>query len=294
MDVFVKSPTPDFVWVFSDYKQAEAMVVAWAGPVPSMKHWFRTGQDVHLRVAQLIARAVVDHRITMPRGLFATKLPEELTKEDPERQTGKNCVHANNYGLGVHKFALLTGLPVGYAKVVQEIYHRSVPEIKGGYQAWIKECLKKRRIYTPMGWKYDFYGAYSDDLEREAFALYPQSTVGHLLVQTLCEVGEVFEKELPEADVVPGLRYYSSVHPGNSMAWTPKALASRGLDNRLNVHDSIGVSTPNDRDCIDFVCRTIKRLGEVELLIKDDVLVIPLDFKVGPNWGDAHDYEVAT
>lgn len=255
------------IWVCADYSQAEVRVVAWAGPVPALKTWFSTGEDVHLNVAKMIGKVAQTAKLNLPGGLFTNKSYNDFTAEDPERQIAKNTVHGNNYDLGKYKFALITGLPVKHAALVQEVYHGLFPEIRKSYHANIISTVKRTRTLTnPWGARRVFYGDLTDETFRAAYAWYPQSTVGLLLVNTLCEVCEVFDKEIPENVVV-----------------TPEVIRSMGLDVRMQVHDSINVIVPDSEDAINFTCKTIKEKGEIPLTIRGDNLVIPMDFQIGPN-----------
>lgn len=261
-------------WIFADYSQAEARVVAWKGPVPALKQWFLDGEDVHTNVARYIARYVQTNRIRIPRDLFMAKPWNTYGKEDEERQISKTTVHANNYGMGKRKFALITGLPEAYAKIVQEIYFTLFPEVRTGYQRGIEDQLRRNRtIAIPQGWHKVFYDMWTDDMLRAAYAFYAQSTVGHMLVRTLSDCCEFLANEGIEV-------------------WTPEAIRSQGLDVQLQIHDAIGVSIEDDPSTIEFACRAIRRFGEHPISINNEELVIPMDFKVGPSWGDATDYKL--
>src|SRR5262245_13957863 len=202
------------VWVFGDYAQAEPRIVAWAGPVPQLRQWFKEGKDVHTEVLRQIARVVQANRIVLPNRLFARRPWEEYSKIDPERDTAKNTVNGNNYGLGKRKFGLITGLPERYAEILQRVYFRLFPEVRTGYQAWIKRCLPV--ITTPQGWPIQFYGRIDEDVERKAFSLFAQSTVGLLITQALCDICEHF-------DEAKGLV-------------TPAAIRARGYPVQLQIH----------------------------------------------------------
>lgn len=263
------------IWIFGDYSQAEARVVAWKGPVPSLKVWFNEGVDVHTQVARQIAKFVQTRGIRMPRNLFMTKPWEAYAKGDPERDLAKSTVHGNNYGLGKRKFALLTGLPEAYAGQVQDIYHHLFPEVRSGYQRGIENELRKTRtLTTAQGWTRTFYDIWSDDLLRIAYAFYPQSTVGAMLVKTLIDVCQVFEDE------TDGLL-------------TPERIRSQGMDCQLQIHDAIGVATEDDPAVLEYTARTMKRLAEHPIVVGGEELVIPFDFKVGYSWGDLADYKIA-
>lgn len=264
------------IWVFGDYSQAEARVVAWKGPVPSLRQWFTEGVDVHSQVARQIARFVQTRGIKMPRNLFMTKPWDQYKKGDQERDLSKATVHGNNYGLGKRKFALLTGLPESYAGQVQDIYHHLFPEVRSNYQKGIGDELRKTRtLTTAQGWTRMFYDTWSDDLLRIAYAFYPQSTVGAMLVKTLVDVCEVFERDLG-----PGLL-------------TPERIRARGMDCQLQIHDAVGVVTDDDPSTLRYTVQTIKRCAEHPLVINGEELVIPMDFKVGYSWGDLEDYKLA-
>lgn len=259
-----------------DYSQAESRVVAWRGPVPRMRDIFKRGSDIHLEVAKTIARVVQENKIILPNKLFMKTPWDKLTAANKdERQIGKTTGHANNYGLGSEKFAMFTGLPEKYAKIIQTIYHSQFPEIRGGYQQWIENELRRTRtLVTALGRPKVFYDIFSNEMLRMAYAYYPQSTVGDLLTQTIVKTCECFEE----------------VAFDDAVIWTPARIRQAGLDVRLNVHDAVYVSVPNDPESIAFAVNTIKKVGEIPLVIGDDTLVIPMDFKVGVNMGELRSY----
>ena len=266
------------VWVFADYKQAEAMVVAWRGPVPKLKEWFRNGEDVHLNTAKLIGRVVQANKLKIPNGLFCIKPWPEFVKKDEERQTGKNCVHSGSYGVGSDKFALIAKIPEPIAKIVLELYYKLFPEIKSGYQTWIDKCLTNNNtIISPLGRRYTFYDRPGPDRSRSAYSLYAQNTVGDLLSLCINRINHHFNS----LDNIQG-------------EVTPWAIQQCGLDTALQIHDSVGVRTWESQ--VDEVCGAIKKAGEIPITFEyedgtNDTLTIPMDFKVGPSWGEAKDYD---
>lgn len=275
------------VFLFADYSQAEARIVSWAGPIPPMKTWFQQDVDIHLEVAKLIGHAVDEHKLQdkMPKirnkkgqliRLWGNKDWKDLNNEDAERQTAKSCVHGNNYDMGPKKFAFVTGLPEKVAALVQDIYHGLFPQIRSGYHKWIEDqLLKNRTIYNPWGWRRTFYDIYGPELRRAAYAWYPQSTIGLLNIQTLVRCSEVFSSHRHEAQIL-----------------SPAALRNMGLDVQLQVHDSVGVVIDDDEHLIADAARHIRQLGQHTFLIKGEELVIPLDFKIGPSWGDQVKYKI--
>jgi DNA polymerase I-like protein with 3'-5' exonuclease and polymerase domains len=263
------------VFLFGDYSQAEIRVAAWAGPVPKLKEWFKNDEDIHLNVAQTIGRVVEEHKVPMPRNLWQRKPWQELNADDPEdhdneRDLAKRTVHANTNGMGEIQFSIITGVPVRYARLLQEIYHREFPEIRGNYHSWIRECLYSTRILeNPLGWRRKFYDIDGPPLEREAYAWYPQSTIGLLTLRTYVKACTFFAQNLPEAKL-----------------WTPRNIRSMGFDIQLEVHDALAVCLPDDPVLIRDSARAIKKLAEHPMTIKGDVLVVPMDFKVGKSWGE--------
>lgn len=275
------------VWLIADYRQAEIMVAAWAGPIPKMKEWFKNSEDIHLHVAKLIGRIVQENKIKMPRNLWNRKPWNELNADDPEdhdneRDLAKRTVHANTNGMYRMRFALITGLPVMYAGRVQDIYHDLFPEIRGNYHKWIRDTVNDSGTLTnPLGWKRTFYkvnplgGGYDEEEYRIMYAWYPQSTIGLLTLRMLTQVCETFAEDLPEARIL-----------------TPSSIRSMGYDVQLEVHDMIGVSLPDDATLVADATRFIKSVGEYSMVIKGDELVIPIDFKVGYNFGELKKYVI--
>jgi DNA polymerase I-like protein with 3'-5' exonuclease and polymerase domains len=255
-------------WVFADYSQAEPRVVAWAGPVPKLQEWFRSGEDVHTNVTRMLARAVQERQLHLPGELFWRKPWSEYTKSDPERQVGKNTVNANNYGMGKRRFSVVTGLPERYADIVQGIYFALFPEIRTGYHKFIDRQLP--RITIPQGWPIHFMTPIDDDLKRKAYSLYAQSTVGLMITDTLCDVSETFGVDM-------------------TARVTPEAIASWGYNVDLQIHDAIAVAC--DEVEVPAVVKTIRSYGERPITVRGEPLTIPMDFKVGPNWKDLENYK---
>lgn len=268
------------VWVFGDLSQAEARVVAWAGPIPTLRSWFIEGGDVHTNVAKMIAKVSQENRLQLPGNLFIGKHWKDYDKKDPERQLAKNTVHASNYGMGKRKFGLITGLPERYAAMVQEVYFGLFPEIKSGYQTWIDDQLRRNRtIILPQGWPIQFYDMFGPELSRTAYSLYAQSTVGLIITKALSGVCEHFQRDLKIAT------------GGTPYIRTPSAIRAGGLNVLLQIHDALGVSCPAAPETIDYTCSVLKHYMEQTIVIKGEPLTIPVDFKVGRSWGDAKDYQ---
>lgn len=265
------------VFIFGDYKQAESRVVAWRGPVPRLKTFFRSDVDIHTEVAKVIAKVIQENKLPMPNKLFYKKPWNELTSKDKdERQIGKTGGHAGNYGIQKYTFAQFIGIPVKYAEIILAAYHTQFPEVKLGYQKYIHDCLvRDKTIVTALGRPRTFYDVFGDQMLRQAYAYYGQSTVGDLLTRLIRRIGEHFEE----------IKFTDGV------VWTPDRIRSCGFDTRINAHDAVGVSVPDSSDLVSYVVKVIKEEAEFTLNIDGDDLVIPMDFKIGPSWGELHDYE---
>jgi hypothetical protein len=275
------------LWLISDYSQAEIRVAAWAGPIPLMKQWFNNGEDIHINVAKLIGQEVERSKIKLPNNLWGRKPWQDLTNDDPvdhdnERDLAKRTVHANTNGMFRTRFARITGLPIHVAGRVQDIYHNLFPEIRNGYHKWIHDCVKTTgTLINPLGWKRTFYkvnplsGDYDEDELRVMYAWYPQSTIGMLTIRTLSRACEVLRSNTAQ----PGIL-------------SPKAIRAMGYDVQLQVHDMIGMVVSDDIGLIRDTALLIKELGEQPMIIKGEALVIPMDFKIGPSWGELKKLEV--
>jgi DNA polymerase I - 3''-5'' exonuclease and polymerase domains len=292
------------VWLFPDYNQAESRVVAWRGPVPKLKRWYLEGQDVHLNMTKMIAEVIQRQRIIMPNKLFTRKHFSEFIKGDEEREQTKRIVHGGNYEVGIDKVALILRVPREVAKILVGIYFTLNPEIRTNYHVWIRNTLKATHTLwmpEPVRFRKVFWDILDDDTYRQAYAAYPQSTVGAMLNRTLSICANVFKNDLDEKLKDQWCAWYGSENwdlwrmerDGDSKS--PQAILWSGMDIRLNVHDAGGISIPNEPSLIEWAARLWKTTGETPILIeKDDPMVIPIDFKIGPSWSgdDLKEYKL--
>lgn len=282
-----------YTWLLADYSQAEVRIAAWAGPIPKMKEWFKNDEDIHINVAKLIGQVVERHKVKIPPVSVGQPPPwgrkpwQELDSEDPldhdiERDLSKRTVHANTNGMHRERFARITKLPLLTAGVVQDLYHSIFPEIRGNYHKWIVDTTIQNggTLVNPWEWPRTFYkvnpltGQYDEDEKRVMYAWYPQSTIGMMTIRFIANCCEVFKKDR------------------HIKIYTPEEIRSMGLDTKLQVHDLVGASVPDDDAVVAEVARTMKTCGEVELVIKGDPITVPMDFKRGHSWGDAKTYRI--
>ena len=291
-------------WLFCDYNQAESRVVAWRGPVPKLRQWYSEGKDVHLLVTKIIAKVIQENKIKLYGDIFIRKHWDEFIKGDEEREQCKRIVHGYNYEVGVGKVALILGVQEIVAKTLMTIYGTLFPEIKTGYQAWIRQQIQKSKTLwmpEPVKFRKVFWDIITDDLYRQAYASYPQIVVAAMLNRTLKYCSEIFREDQDEKLKEQWEAWYGEE---NWNEWrslrdrrskSPKAILWGGMDIRLNVHDAGGISIPSDSDLIKWAVGVWKAKAEETIWVeKDNPLVIPVDFKVGPTWGDLHDLKLAS
>lgn len=304
----ISSRTAPRVWLFGDYNQAESRVVAWLTPIPKLKQWYEEGVDVHGKVCNLVAAVIQKQNVPMPTNpetghqLFKGKVAGNFGKGDEEREISKRQVHGSNYEMGIDKLALTMGVSEEVAKILYAIYHTLFPEVKQGYHKLVRSWIdSSRTIWTPepVRFRKIYYGKIDDALYRSAYSAYPQITVGAMLNRTLGICAKIFLHDEREALRDQWCAWYGSE---NWDTWrslrdkkmrTPQAIRWSGMDIRLNVHDAGGLSIPNDPDLIRWAATEWRRVGQEPIIISPtNHLVIPIDFKTGPTWGDQKDLKV--
>lgn len=315
------------IWLSGDLNQAESRIVAWKAPVPRLRQWYHEGRDVHSMVGQRISRVIQATNITMPMRadrsgeMFKTVHPDLFSKTTApeERDIAKRTVHGSNYDMMIDKLALVLGVPREVAEVIYKIYHGLFPEIKRDYHGWcLTQLTKHKCIWTPepVRFRKVFHGVNSyepidSDTLRSAYSCYPQCTVGAILARVLNRACTVFVREVSRS--VAGASIWSPIeelrpiwemwYGDNYDAWTknvnrhdPLTILRRGVDVRMDVHDSINISTPNDSVVLQWAASILKEAAEMTLVINDDLewgrMIIPMDFKIGLNLLDMHDFKL--
>jgi DNA polymerase I-like protein with 3'-5' exonuclease and polymerase domains len=159
-----------------DLAQADARVVAWLAPEPTMIEFFRSGKDLHRFVAA---------------GLFGK--PEDQI-EYLERQLGKKVGHGANYGEGEWTLSnqclkeMDLVLPVVRAREMLERRHRMFPGIPKWHLNVQRELGRTRQLTTPLGRVRRFYGRMDDRTFKQAYAHIPQSTVSDVISLLACHL----------------------------------------------------------------------------------------------------------
>lgn len=189
--------------------------------------------------------------------IFGMK-PEEVSKESKEYKLAKNMVHASNYAVGVRTFANHVGVEVKEAEKVMREYEKLFPNIKGVFHAGVEAQLRKNRtLINPLGRKRVFFERWGDELKRSAYSHIPQSTVADVI--NTCWIA--LDEGLPS-----------------------------GAEVLMQVHDELVLQCYPEQ--VDLAARMFKKEVEIPLTINGDILVIPVELSVGPNWKDTKSYEV--
>ncbi len=243
----------------ADYSQAEDRYVVWkAGDLKAIERYNR-GVDSHWENA---------------KDIFGLDPQLVYNKADREHyrlrnKIAKHAKHAGNYGMGPRQFQRMLGtmadMDMPYSECVEilERQWQATPMIQA-WKQWVRQKISTdRTLITALKRKRIFYGRVSDDLFRKAYAFEPQSTVGELALLALREVFSFFDPEL--------------CHP------------------LMDVHDEVIFQyRPSDEH---YVLSTIKELMSIPLSVQDIYgttreLIIPVEFKVGPNWGALEEVKV--
>lgn len=233
-------PNEGYIFVNADLSQAEARVVAYLSKETRLQDIFQSGGDVYTKNASMVFN----------------KPLEKITES--ERDLGKRLVHAANYVIGVKKFAKTINKSEDKARELLNAYYAIYPRIKR-WHTEVQEVLRKTRILeTPLGRKRMFFGRWNDDLVRSGIAYVPQSTVGDVLDDGLCEATE----SMPE-----------------------------GWRNVLQNHDAVLMQVPDYTPPM-HIYKFIHRFYERKLTINGQTFKIPVDIKIGKRWGSLKKLEV--
>lgn len=194
-------------------------------------------------------------------------LEKKITKENKqERDMAKRLVHGANYGMSPFKIVEVVLNEMGIqmspmvAKRAQNIYFQNFPRIRTNFHQGIQNELRTqlRVIKTPVGFERKFYTPWGDSLFREAYAFYPQNIVAFITNRALIRLWK--------------------------KGWGDKTLAQ--------VHDAVLMSVPRSR--VKEGVEVLREVMTYPIQIKGTELTIPVEFKVGENWGDMKEVKIET
>ena len=242
-------PDAGYCFVYRDYSQAEARVVAYISRASGLIELFEDPtRDVHKENASRIFGVPV----------------EKVT--DEQRYNAKRGVHAFNYGMEDDQFVRVvnqafrdTGYRMNHstARRIREGYFMLYPEIKENFWKGVERELRQSRILTnAFGRKRIFFGRWDEKLLRDAYSYRPQATVGDLCCKALVRC--YYEIELGRPDLQAHLL--------------------------LNVHDSLLMQCPVEH--AEEVARLMEECMRIPITIEGSTFFIPTDSKVGFNWAN--------
>lgn len=250
-------PDPGKIMFAADYRQAEAMIVAWESEDLALMRLFMEGKDVHwIKTREIfdIPGNIEYNKATASKVFFTDHFTGEEHSLKSLRDMGKIAKHAGNYGEGPYRLQsqlAQEGFFLPFAACQKIILKVRQDPFVSSWQRRIREQIKATRtLISSYGRKRQFMGRINDTLFRASYAFSPQNTVG--------EMTEV------------AIRNVWGKYP-----WT---------DPLLNAHDEGIYQCPPDR--LEESMECVRREMEQPLIIHGRELIIPAEFKVGPSWGE--------
>ena len=182
-------------------------------------------------------------------GYIFRKSEDSVTSN--ERYLAKRMVHASNYGMGSNTMAAYCGMSKNEAQVAQKRYFEAFPNILS-WQSKVREEVKKTRVLTnPFGRRRVFFDRMGKDLFKEAYAFVPQSTLVDDVNRSMIQIFYIAEPNL------------QILHHG---------------------HDSLLFQIWKSK--VEWAVEVIKKNLELPFICGGEVLKIPVEIKVGENWGE--------
>jgi DNA polymerase-1 len=248
---YIFIPTPGRKMGNADLKQAESLVVAHLSGDKGYIAAHRT-KDTHTAVAKMIWAEHPWPDDEEEEGVFARK--PGYYRHFSMRDLAKRFQHGTNYGASEYAMGRILHIPLAEARKIINRYFSAFP----GIATWHKSVKAELRRYgvltTPLGRRRQFFDrVWEGQTQREGISYIPQSLVGDILNIGLYRVWREMDGD--------GL-------------W----LLNQG-------HDSILFEYDPARE--DEILARVRELMEVEVEIKDEVVVIPVDIGTGGNWLEA-------
>ncbi len=259
-------PDEGKILLSADLSQAEARVVAWeAGDIRQID-LFLKGEDVHWENTKMLFGLPLDLEY-QPKIPYQDPITNGEYLMEKLRDIGKTCRHAGNYGMGWMKLqAILAAsgfhFPVQTCKRLVDRDKANNPMTQLWQEAIREQIRSRRTLISSFGRKREFMGRFGDALYRSAYAFSPQNTVGELLEVATQKIW----KEIPEVEIL------LSVHDEVVVQVEPK---------------DMGKVIPRMRECMEIELT----IAERAIPTNERKLTIPVDFKVGKNWGEMKEVE---
>lgn len=168
-----------FMLTRGDYKQAEAVVVAYEIRDILLMTLFK--ESFGLSVEECTKRQLDVHKLTAATNFnipIAAVLP-------PQRKIGKAIRHATNYSAGPGVLASKLNVSIREAKALLQRFHETCPQLRIWHGNIRQQLSTTRSLTNLLGRKHSFIDRWGDELFRSAYSYIPQSTVGDLLNSSL-------------------------------------------------------------------------------------------------------------
>lgn len=242
---------PGFILTSYDLSQSEARLVIWFARDEEGKVFLRSGGDIHAFGAQIVLDAL-DLKMSV-----TTILNIGPFKGKTIRDGTKPVVHGLNYLLGPDHLCELVLENLGFSitrtqgKFVRERYYKKRFRIAAWHEE-IREIMNTTRIIiTPFGRRRNFFGRNGEDLLRKMVAHGPQSTSVDCLDSAMVRI----DLRLPEQAY-----HLVQAHDEGVIQHLPEQTTE--------------------------IYSIIREELSLPIIIHNDPLVIPVEIKTGPNWGE--------
>ncbi|MCW4027939.1 MAG: DNA polymerase [Candidatus Bathyarchaeota archaeon] len=240
----------------ADYAQAEAMDVAYESEnLELIDQFLDKSIDVHWEYTRLIFD-IPESVNYIPRAKFRDKYTRQDHTLKELRNIGKATRHGTNYDEGPYRFQSELAkhgfhLEFSVCKKILAAAKAKDPML-AEWKRKIREALKADRfLISSIGDKRSTQARLDDNTYRAFYAFSPQNTVGRMLQIGIQRIHD---------------RYLDRIEP------------------LLNVHDEVVTQIdPKDRA---WAIKKIRECMTIPIEIHGREMVIPVDFKVGLNWGE--------
>jgi uracil-DNA glycosylase family 4 len=257
------------VFVQADYKQAEAVVVAYLIGDKKLQNLFKASFGLsdaeckkrNLDVHKITAATMAGFRVDFVQGsdglqvIFSDEVSGEM------RRVGKTIRHAKNYSAGPGVLARKLGIHLSKAKELMQTYDAANPELYAWQKSVVKELANTRILTNLFNRQHKFLDRWGDDLFRSSYSFIPQSSVGDLLNKALVVLYREYAHE---------------------------------VDIMLQLHDAIYIAVNDNEAAIERGKEILKhcmidRVQPLDCKNGEGEFYIDIDYKVGKYWGDLHD-----
>lgn len=247
----------------ADLQGAEAMLLAWFTQDPLLVGGFQKKKDIHRIRGCIIFKGWASLELP-PDDMLATihKVCDKCkgivdSCNHSERYLAKKSGHAMAYREGVRRFCQelrKEGIFIDEAQAKQ-IKARVVSKFITQWHIDVESGLRHSPwLETPLGRRREFYGILDEEMLREALAWYCQATVGQITNRAMIRMYDKLPKIHPTARLI------------------------------TQTHDSITTTHRlQDRSAIEELYHDA---FHQKMTIHGRELVIPIDIKHGPNWGE--------